>query len=183
MPTIDVPPDHYVLLCARQYAATMRKLRTAANDDERQCHTRMLHYLIDSGITEAEWERRIRERRLPVDIKDHIENVRSLPEDRVINRDEAELIRQVYSVPPVATMDNLTGKEMLDLADMYEGWAHDVRMDACNIARLLGWADEKRALVAVIGADYEPPAKVPGEPDSLLKFIAKKQAEYLNHAS
>jgi hypothetical protein len=177
MPKIDVPPDHYILICAREYATTMRKLRTAANDDERRYHTRMLHYLIDSGIAEAEFEREIRERRLPADIRDHIKKGRSLPADRAINRDEAELIRQVYAVPPVATMDTLTGQEMLDLADMYEGWAHDVRMDARNIARLLGWADGKRALVAVIGADYEPPAKVPGEPDSLLKFTAKRQAE------
>ena len=177
MPKIDLSPDHYVLLCAHQYAATMRKLRTVAKDEERLCHVKMLHYLIESGKSEAEWERGIRERRLPVDIKDQIEKGRSLPADRVINRDEAELIRQVYSVPPVATMDNLTGQEMLDLADMYEGWAQDVRMDAFNIARLLGWADGKRALVAVVGSDYEPPAKVPGEPDSLLKFIAKRQAE------
>jgi hypothetical protein len=28
--------------------------------------------------------------------------------------------------------------------------------------------------VAAIGADYEPPAKAPGEPDSLLKFIANQ---------
>ena len=82
----------------------------------------------------------------------------------------------MYAVPPVATMDSLSGQDMLFLADMYEGWAYDARMDAFNIARLLGWADGKRVLVEVIGADYEPPPRVPGEPDRLLKFIAR-QAE------
>ena len=31
-----------------------------------------------------------------------------------------------------------------------------------------------RALAVAIGADYEPPCKVSGEPDDLIKFIAKK---------
>ena len=155
----------------------MRKFRNAANDAKRQSYTKMLHYLIESAVTEAELERRIRAKRLPEDVKDRIENNRPLPAGRVISRDEAELIKQVYAVPPVATVDNLTGEEMLFLADMYEGWAYDARMDAFEIARLLGWADGNRALVQVIGADYEPPPKVPGEPDSLLKFLAKQQAE------
>src|SRR5262245_10057205 len=174
MPKINVSPDHYVLICARQYAATMRRLRSAANDAERQYHTKMLHYFMDAGVTEAEFERRIRERRLPADIKDYIDKSGSLPKGLAINREEAELIRQVCSIPSVATMENLSGQEILDLADMYEGWAQDERVDAINMARLLGWADGNRKLVAAIGADYVPPAKVPGEPDSLLKFMAKR---------
>jgi hypothetical protein len=90
----------------------------------------MLHYLIESGIIEADLERRIRAKRLPEDVKDRIENNRPLPAGRVITRDEAELIKQVYAVPPVGTMDNLTRQDMLGLADMYEGWAYDARMEA-----------------------------------------------------
>ena len=43
-----------------------------------------------------------------------------------------------------------------------------------DMARLLGWADGFRELAAVAGVDYEPAAMVPGEPDTLLQFLAKK---------
>jgi hypothetical protein len=172
MPKVNVTPYHYVLICARQYAATMHKFRNAATDAERQGYTRMLHYLIESGVTEAELDRRIRTKRLSADVKDRIENNQPLPAGRVISRDEAEMIKQVYAVPPVGIMDSLSAQDMLVLADMHEGWAYDARIDSFDVARLLGWADGKRALVQAIGADYEPAPKVPGEPDSLLKFIA-----------
>jgi hypothetical protein len=44
----------------------------------------MLHYLIESGIIEAEFERRLRAKRLPADAKDRIENKRPLPAGRII---------------------------------------------------------------------------------------------------
>ena len=81
------------------------------------------------------------------------------------------------SVPPFATIDNLSGQEMLGLANMYEGWAQDSRLDSVDTARLLGWTDGFRALVVAIGVDYEPPAQVRGEPDSLMKFIAKRMMD------
>jgi hypothetical protein len=95
-----------------------------------------------------------------------------LPADRLIDADEAELMRQTYSVLPFATMENLSGEGMLNLADMYEGWAQDGRLEGFEMARLLGRVDGFRALVLAIGADYEPPAKAAGDPDSLLKFLA-----------
>ena len=66
---------------------------------------------------------------------------------------------------------------MVDLADMYEGWAQDGRFEPLEIARLPGWADGLRELAAAIGTDYEPPSKVPGEPDSLMKFMANKMKQ------
>jgi hypothetical protein len=113
-----------------------------------------------------------REGYLPPDIRDHIDKRRLLRPDRPINADEAEQIRQTYSVLPFATMENLSGDDMLHLADVYEGWAQDGRVESFEMARLLGCADGFRALVVAIGAHYEPPAKAAGEPDSLLKFIA-----------
>ena len=177
MPRMDGEPEFYVLNCARLYAETMRKLQVAANADERRRHTSMLHYLMDSGQIEQKVERERRERRLPSEIMDHIEKRQLLPADYLLNRDDAELVRQVYSVPPFATVDNLSGEDMLNLADMYEGWALDGRLGGFDIARLLGWADGFRALVVTIGADFEPPAMAPGEPDSLLKFLTKKMKQ------
>jgi hypothetical protein len=52
-----------------------------------------------------------------------------------------ECISRVFAIPPLATMENLTGQEMLDLADLYEGWAQDRRNDGLQVARLPGWAD------------------------------------------
>jgi hypothetical protein len=46
------------------------------------------------------------------------------------------------------------------------------------MARLVGWAVGCRALAAAMGADYEPPAKAPGEPDSLLEFIANHMKHF-----
>jgi hypothetical protein len=132
----------------------------------------MLHYLMESGLSEQDLEHRRRERHFPADIQDHIDKRRMLPPNRLINADEAELMRQTYSVLPFATMENLSGEDMLNLADIYEGWAQDGRLEGFEMARVLGRVDGFRALVAAIGVDYEPPAKSPGEPDSLLKFVA-----------
>jgi hypothetical protein len=96
-----------------------------------------------------------------------MEKKTSPPPDRVISRQDVELIRQAYSVPPFAMIDNLSGEEMLDLADMFEGWAQDGRIDSFNMARLLGWADGYRALGCALGTDYEPPEQATGEPDCL----------------
>ena len=174
MPKIEVGPDHYVLICARQYAASLRKLRAEPRESERLRHTRMLHYLMDAGMCEADVERRKREMRLAAELRDHIEKRKLLSANRLITAEEAELIRDACSVPPVATMENLTAEDMAGLADMYEGWAQDQRNASFEMARLLGWADGMRVLAEAIGADYEPPAKVPGEPDSVLKFLANR---------
>jgi hypothetical protein len=167
-------PDDYLLICAGHYAATLRKLKDSKNEEEQCRHRRMLHSLMDAGMSEQESEHRRREMRLSQDIRECMEKKISLPPDRVISRQDAELVRQAYSVPPFATIDDLSGQEMLDLADMFEGWAQDGRIDSFGMARLLGWADGFRALVSGIGTDYEPPEQVPGEPDRLMKFLAKE---------
>jgi hypothetical protein len=46
---------------------------------------------------------------------------------------------------------------MLGLADMFDGWAQSGRTDPANMARLLGWSDGFRGLVAEVGVDYVPP--------------------------
>jgi hypothetical protein len=63
---------------------------------------------------------------------------------------------------------------MLGLADMFEGWAQDSRLDLIDMARLLGRADGLRSLVAEVGADYVPPEPPPDARPSLLKFMARQ---------
>jgi hypothetical protein len=174
MPQVRPGADHYVLNCARQYAATLQKLWNAADEVERRSHTQMLHYLMESGTCEQDHERRRRATRLPADILDHFERKAILPDGRLISANEAEWVRDMFSIPPFATMECLTGEDMLDLADLYEGWAQDGEQASLDMAQLLGWADGFRILAAAIGSEYKPPPNVPGEPDSLLKFMAKK---------
>jgi hypothetical protein len=93
---------------------------------------------------------------------------------RALSREEAEMVRYAYAIPPFASIDDLSAVEMLCLADMFEGWAQSGRIGPADMARLLGWADGFRSLVAEIGADYVPPeAPVVSRP-SLLKFMALK---------
>ena len=121
MPQADPGPDYYDLHCARKYAATLDQLQNAADEAERQGHTKMLHHLMEAGTCEQDYERRRRRSRLPPDISDHIDKRRTMPSDRLISAGEAELIGQTFSIPPFATMESLTGQDMLDLADQYEG--------------------------------------------------------------
>src|SRR5882672_6823747 len=62
-------PEHYVLLCARRYASTVKKFALAVTDDERQQHRKSLRYILDSGLIEAKLERERRLRRYPHDFR------------------------------------------------------------------------------------------------------------------
>jgi hypothetical protein len=85
---------------------------------------------------------------LPIDLRDYIKKSQPLPVNRILSREEVELIRQASSVLPIATLDSLSAHQMLDLADMYEGWAQGSRINGIDMARLLGWADGLRKLAA-----------------------------------
>lgn len=177
MPRVIAAEFHYVLLCARQYAATLLKLRLASNPVEKCQHIKMLHYLMESAIGEADVERGRREAHLADDIKEFLTTRDSAPVGRAVSSQEVELVRRASAVPPVATLESLSGHDLLALADVYEGWAQDARNDSVTIARLLGWADGGRALVEAVGVDYTPPPRVQGEPMSLLGFLAHKIRE------
>jgi len=174
MPRAQPDRDHYVINCARKYAATLRQLRLEPSREGRAAHRRMLHFLMEAGIDEHECEWRWRKWRLPDDIRMHADGEQKLPPGRRLTVEEAKLVIALHSIPPVATMQYLSATDMVALADVYDGWAHDPRLEPFDIARLLGWADGMRLLVDAIGMAYEPPAKAPGEPDSLLKFLARR---------
>lgn len=172
MARIDAAPDHYVLRCAHQFATTAKKLRLAATDKERQHCRYLLHHIQKSGVLEAECERRRRERHLPDDIRKTLAEKDSPILERAISEAEAERVRYTCSVPPVALLASLSTEDLASLADLFEGWAQDRRLDALAMVKLLGWADGFRALVAAVGADHLPPGG--GERNSLLNFIAAR---------
>ena len=58
--------------------------------------------------------------------------------------------------------EQLAFRHMVALADHFEGWAMDARLDPEQTARLLGWAESLRQLADLVGPDWNPP-----EPEQL----------------
>jgi hypothetical protein len=142
----------------------------AATDKERQHCRDLLHHIQKSGVLEAECERRRRERHLPDDIRKTLAEKDGPVFERAISEAEAECARYACSVPPVASLASLSTEDLASLADLFEGWAQDRRLDTLAMVKLLGWADGFRTLVEAVGADHLPPGG--GEQNSLLNFIA-----------
>ena len=161
-----------MLLCAGRYAATLRKLRLAPTIDEGLRQQRLLHHLYEAAIVEADLERSRRLRRLSPEIQTLMLQRDRSHEENSIGKAEAGLIQHLNSVPRVALIDELTSDDMVNLADMYDGWAQDPRVESFEKLLLLGWADGMRILHTAVGPSYDPPARVPGEPVSLTKFVA-----------
>jgi hypothetical protein len=162
------------VLCARRYAAAAEALKLAATEIERREHQSRLSYLLQSGLLEARREQERRQRRFPDDFhKALIEKDGSII-SRAITSEEAELLRYAYSVPSIASINQLSAQAMGDLADMFEGWSQSDLTDRVNVARLLGWADGFRCLADAVGEAYTPPEPRPGSAASLLVFMAER---------
>jgi hypothetical protein len=172
-----INPDERVLEFAAMYVAKLREVETEKSAVARRIHLELLHLYYEAANDEANYEEKKRLCRVSRDIRERLK-YKGLPSlDRAITPIEAEQIRSACSVPPTTALDSLTGEDFLDLAELYEGWAHDPRLDSVEMVRLLGWADGSRNLAATVGRDYQPPVKMPGEPDSLLKFMVRKMRE------
>lgn len=158
----EVPPEYYILLCARRYSVTVKELARAISYDVQQQHRKRLRYLPESGLIEAQRERERRLRRHPDDFRKALEEKDGSTISRVISLPEAEILRDASSIPPIASIEELSAQEMDGLADIFEGWAQSDLTDSVNVARLLGWADGLRGLVTAVGTDYVPAAKTAG---------------------
>src|SRR6266446_8465555 len=95
-------PDHYILLCAEMYAATLIDYRKVDDDDKRQILKSKMNYLLESGKLEVEAEQRRRENRLGSDIRSFVRDRKPL--SRTISNTEAEAIRHFYAIPPAALL-------------------------------------------------------------------------------
>ena len=172
-----INPDERVLEFAAMYVAKLKELESDKSAVARRVHLRLLHQFYEAANDEANYEEKKRLYRISRDIRERLQH-KGLPSlERAITTIEAEQIRRACSVPPTTALDSLTGEDFLDLADLYEGWALDPRLDSLETARLLGRAEGSRNLAATDGGDYQPPAKMPGDPDSLLKFMVRKMRE------
>jgi hypothetical protein len=84
-------------------------------------------------------ERRIRETRTPKDVQVYLNNKHPTVA-RWLTEREAEAVRHLFAIPPVKTMENISGAEMLSLADLslYEGWSQDPTQTSLQMARYFG---------------------------------------------
>jgi hypothetical protein len=129
---------------------------------------------LQSGLLEARLEQERRQRRFPDDFRKALIEKDGSIISRAITSEEAELLRYAYSVPCIASINQLSAQAMGDLADMFEGWSQSGLTDGVNVARLLGWADGLRCLADAVGEAYTPPEPGSGTAASLLEFMAER---------
>ncbi|MDG4906307.1 hypothetical protein P9228_07615 [Mesorhizobium sp. WSM4898] len=92
-----------------------------------------------------------------------------------VNAMEAAKHRQIFkeaskvSWPEVRS--ELGYRHMVQLADVFEGWALDSRMTPEWTAKLAGWAGSMRTLAEEVGPDWDPPK--PERSLSLVGFIGR----------
>ncbi|MBR1065232.1 hypothetical protein [Bradyrhizobium liaoningense] len=111
----EVLPEYYVLLCARRYAGAVKKLALAVTDNERKQHRKSLRYLLESGMIEAERERERRLRRYSDDFRRALVEKDGSMISRAISLEEAEIVRDASSIPPIASVGELSADDM-------DGW-------------------------------------------------------------
>jgi hypothetical protein len=64
----------------------------------------------------------------------------------------------------------LAYRDIIALADIFEGWALDKQVTPEDTARLVGWAESMRTLAEKVGPDWDPP-----KPDrvSMVGFLGR----------
>jgi hypothetical protein len=93
-------------------------------------------------------------------------------QQRMLSSSElAQLFEEASSSNWGHSADELSHDDMLNLADLFTGWAMSGQTDPQWSARLLGWAKSLEALAIRFGPDWDPP-----EPKrlSLIGFIARQ---------
>lgn len=151
----EVDPNYHILLCAKRYAETCRKLRKG----ESSAHSaaQLLRRLLEGGQEEAKAERRWRERNIPGEVLHWIQ--KNQDANRQLTPLEVECVRNYYSVPPIALLETLSASKINFMADMFDGWAATRGLDPVLSVRLIGWADGYRILANAVGPDHEPPSR------------------------
>ncbi|MCK1284222.1 hypothetical protein IVB41_09785 [Bradyrhizobium sp. 44] len=160
-----------ILSYAAEYASLVTKHRAADNYAQPTLQSKMGD-LLETCRRELEAESLRRCEKVAAHIRNPVRDRTSF--DCAIDGAEAEIVRLCYATPPVLTLDNLSGEDLISLADLYEGWSQDCRLDQRTMIELLGWSDGMRMLADAVGADYAPLPLREGAKMSLLKFMANK---------
>lgn len=171
MPSPLSGSDRQILLCATQYAALVAEYRVANRCTKESLRPQM-NGLLDKARLEIEAEK---SRRLSV-LAPHIQQfVRDRnPFNCRISASEAEAVRHCYATPPALGLDVLSGADLISLGDLFEGWAHNDRLDPRAMIELFGWCDGMRILAQTVGNDYAPLPLPAGAKVPLLKFLVNQ---------
>lgn len=146
-------PNYHILLCAKRYAETCRKLRKG--EIAAPAAATVLKVLLEGGQEEAKAERRWREGKIPSEVLGWIQKKQDA--NRQLTTFEAERVRDYYAVPPMPLLNTLSALKIEFMADMFDGWAAARELDPVLSVRLIGWADGYRTLAHAVGSDHEPP--------------------------
>jgi hypothetical protein len=68
-----------------------------------------------------------------------------------------QLFEEASSCTWVSSMDELTHDDMVNLANLFTGWAMGHRTEPRWSAKLLGWAESFENLSVMVGPDWDPP--------------------------
>lgn len=163
--------DRRILMFATEYAALVAKYRGADHHTQQALRIHMADLLKTCGL-ELEAEKCLRREKIASHIRCFVRDRK--PFNCAIDAAEAEAVRLCYATPPARTLDLLSGEDLISLADHFEGWSQDARLDQRAMIELLGWSDGMRLLAHAVGGDYAPLPPAEGAKVPLLKFIANK---------
>lgn len=150
---VRVDPNYYIILCAKRYAETCRKLHNG--ESSASTAATVLGYLLEGGQEEAQSERRWRERYLSADVSNWVRKKKDAT--RPLTTAEIEATISYYAVPPIGLLPTHSASQLHFLADLLDGWAATRRLDVVLSLRMMGMADGYRILADALGADYLPP--------------------------
>jgi hypothetical protein len=142
----------------------------AADDAERGRLSELADSYRDLAILSAARQANATRERLPQLLR-AIASDGSAANQEALSPSEEEQLRQLFAVPPVSQISQLTFDQMNDLADLFEGWALSESIRQDHRARCLGYADGMRELAEAAGPNWNPRWK--GEP-GLALFLARQ---------
>lgn len=151
--------DCQILVCASRYAALVAVCRVGDRGTKESLRSQM-NGLLDKARLEIEAEKSRRIRGLNPHIQQSVRERK--PFSCPISASDAESVRHYYATPPALTIDVLSGADMVSLGDLFEGWAHDNRLDPGAMINLLGQCDGMRTLAQTVGNNYVPPTFAQG---------------------
>lgn len=137
------------------HCAVVGWIEEAADEDERERLSDLARLYLRWATKAAEQERQHLLCGLARDLSAYINGDGDCP-DRTCSSAELEQVRAFNAVTPLGQLYYLSSDEMLDLADMTEGWAQSADLHPVWSARLFGLADGLRDLADAVGSDWCP---------------------------
>jgi hypothetical protein len=139
----------------RMHCTVVSWIEGAADEDERERLTDLAQLYFRWATAAAEHERHRCLAGLATDLRAYLDADGRCP-DRACGAAELEQVRAVSAVTPVGRLHDLRSYEMLDFADLIEGWAQTPDLHPIRSARLFGAADGLRDLADAAGANWSP---------------------------